>query len=230
MALDGLSGSPGFDAIGAKWTDISWPLRGKITQLPDNTKTLVQEISMVMERSKGDATDLFALNIISHTGTHIDAPLHFIPNGATIDTMPIDAIMGLARIIEITDPVSVKVAELMAYNIQSGERILFKTQNSSKCYKTSEFVEDYVYLSTEAAHFLVDKKVSVVGLDYIAISSWSDKDNLKAVHETLLGAGIWILESINLEGVRPGPCELICLPLRLAGGDAAPARAIVRPL
>jgi arylformamidase len=217
-------------ATNKEWIDISWPLRGKITQLPDNTKTLIQEISLVMERSKGDMTDLFALNIISHTGTHIDAPLHFIPNGATIDTMPIDAIMGPARIIEIQDPISVKVEELMPYNIQPGERILFKTQNSVKCYKTAEFVNDYVYLSTEAAHFLVDKKVSVLGLDYIAISSWSDKDNLKAVHETLLGAGIWILESINLNGVRPGPCELICLPLRLAGGDAAPARAIVRLL
>jgi arylformamidase len=215
---------------GPEWIDISWPLQGKIRQLPDKEKPLTQEITMALERSKGDMTDLFALNIISHSGTHIDAPLHFIPDGATIDTMPIDAIMGSARIIEIKDPVSVKVEELEPYDIQPGERILFKTENSSKCYHTNEYISDYVYLSTEGAHYLVEKKVSVAGLDYIAISSYEDRDNLVEVHQTLLGAGIWILESINLDGVRPGPCELICLPLRLAGGDAAPARAIVRLL
>ena len=211
------------------WIDISWPLRGKMRHLPDE-KPLTQEISLALERSKGDITDLFALNIISHTGTHIDAPLHFIPNGATIDTMPIDALMGPARIIESKASVSIQVDELIPYDIQPGERIIFKTSNSEKCYHTDDFINDYVYLSTEAAHFLVEKKVSVAGIDYIAISSFADKDNLKEVHETLLGNGIWILEAVNLNGIRPGPCELICLPLRLEGGDAAPARAIVRPL
>ncbi len=136
-------GRQGTSRMQQGWIDISLPLKGKMRHLPDDEKPLAQEISLFLERSKGDQTDLFNLNIISHTGTHIDAPLHFIPNGATIDTMPIDTSIGPARIIEIEDR---------------------------------------------------------------------------------------ILESVNLEGVRPGPCELICLSLRLAGGDAAPARAIVRAL
>jgi len=211
----------------SEWIDISWPLHKGMRYWPQDEPPKIERI---LQRSKGDRTDLYGLTIISHTGTHIDAPLHFIPDGLTIDAMPIDAIMGPARVIESKDPVSVKAEELVPYSIQPGERILFKTQNSYKLYDTDKFIEDYVYVSPEAAHFLKDKKVSVVGLDYIALGSGTDKDKNVEAHQTLLGSGIWILEAINLSGVRPGPCELICLPLRLEHGDAAPARAIVRPL
>ena len=227
MAKDKGTSSQGINAAKSGWIDISWPLRKGMRYWPKDDPP---KIELILQRSKGDRTDLYGLTIISHTGTHIDAPLHFIPNGLTIDAMPIDAIMGPARVIESKDPVSIKAEELVAHNIQAGERILFKTQNSAKLYDTDDFVEDYVYISTEAAHFLRDKKVAVVGLDYIAIGSYHDIDNLKEVHEVLLGNNIWVLEAINLSGVSPGPCELICLPIRLEGGDAAPARAILRPL
>ena len=211
----------------SEWIDISWPLHTGMRYWPQDDPPKIERI---LQRSKGERTDLYGLTIISHTGTHIDAPLHFIPDGLTIDAMPIDAIMGPARVIESNDPVSIKAEELVPYDIQPNERILFKTQNSYKLYDIDEFVEDYVYISTEAAHFLKDRKVTVVGLDYIALGSYKDLDNLREVHQTLLGNDIWILEAINLSGVRPGPCELICLPIRLEHGDAAPARAIVRPL
>jgi arylformamidase len=160
----------------------------------------------------------------------VDAPRHFIPGGITIDQMALDAMIGPARVIEIKGPETIKTTELEPYDIRQGERILFKTQNSSRCYTTDEPVKDYVYISSEAAQFLADKKVSVVGIDYIAVSNVNSWENMIGVHETLLGNGIRVLEALNLSGVTAGPCDLICLPLRLEGGDASPARAILRPV
>ena len=117
-----------------------------------------------------------------------------------------------------------------AYNIQPGERILFKTLNSSRVYQSDKFIEDYVFISTEAAHFLVEKRIRLVGLDFISIGSIKDNPNLVETHETLLKNGIYILEGIDLSGVKAGPHELICLPIKLENGDAGPARAILRPL
>jgi arylformamidase len=233
------------------WIDISWPLRKGMRKWPEDAQPV---IDWVLERSKGDRTDMIGLNIITHTGTHVDAPLHFIPNGKTIDTMPVDLMVGPARVIEIKDPVSVKLSEVEPYDVQAGERILFKTQNSYKLYKTDAFSPVYVYITIDVAHYLRDRKVKMVGLDYIALGPLSDpyrqptpgmspqewkkiqkqeKEGMeitKEVHESFLMNGIWVLESINLNGVRPGPCLLACLPLRVEHGDAAPARCIVRPL
>jgi arylformamidase len=211
----------------SEWIDISLPLHDKMVYWPVKD---APKIEIVKHPDKNSPITLWELTMKSHTGTHVDAPRHFIPDGATIDEMPLDAIIGPARVIEIKDSEAIRPAELEPYDIQPGERILFKTQNSSKCYKTDELVEDYVNISIEAAHFLADKKISVVGIDYIAIGNLNDWDNLIEVHETLLGKGVWVLEAIDLSKVEAGPCELICLPLRLKGGDASPARAIVRPL
>jgi arylformamidase len=211
----------------SEWVDISLPLRNKMVYWPVRD---VPTIEIVKYPDKDSPITLWELKMKSHTGTHVDAPRHFIPDGATIDEMPLDALIGPARIIEIKDPEVIQPAELEPHDIRPGERILFKTQNSSRCYQTDELVEDYISFSIEAAHFLADKKVSVVAIDYIAIGNVNDWENLFEVHNILLGNGVWVLEGINLSGVEAGPCELICLPLRLEGGDASPARAIVRPL
>ena len=168
--------------------------------------------------------------IYSHTGTHIDAPRHFLSDGITIDAMPLDTIIGTARIIETKDPESIKTEELVIHDIQPGERILFKTRNSYECYKQEGFVKDYVYISTEAAKYLAERKVSVVGIDYYAIGSFYDTENLKTVHKIFADCGIWVLEAINLSAVKPGVYEIICLPIKLENGDAGPARAIIRPI
>jgi arylformamidase len=160
----------------------------------------------------------------------MDAPLHFIYGGNTIDRMPLDTAIGLARVIEIKDAESVKPKELASHDIQRGERILFKTRNSDRVYRTDEFVEDYVYLSTEAAKFLVEKGVRVIGFDYISIGSYKLQSNVKEAHEELLSHGAWIIEGLNLSGIKAGNYELICLPIRLEKGDAGLARAILRPI
>jgi arylformamidase len=170
------------------------------------------------------------IEMISHTGTHVDTPLHFIPGGSTVTDIPLDATVGPARVIEIKDPETIKVAELEPYNIQAGERILFKTRNSPVTYESDKFVEDYVYLSVEAARYLADKKVRLVGLDNITIGHFKEENNLHQTHVILLESGIYILEDLALDGVEPGEYELIFLPLKLDRGDAGPGRAILRPL
>ena len=212
----------------SEWMDISIPLRQDLPYWPEDP--VAPQIGRIMDVDKGDRVTMSQINMNSHNGTHIDSPLHFFKGGTTIDEMPLDTTMGRARVIEIKDTETIKPQELEPYDIQPGERILFKTQNSEKAYQADKFVEDYVYISTEAAHFLADKKVRLVGLDYLSIGSYHDHDNLVETHETLLGNGVYVMEAINLSGVRPGVYELICLPLRLEKGDAGPARAIIRPL
>lgn len=212
------------------WIDITVPMPVNRPMAYWPVDSMAPKIERVADVEKGDPVTMSQININSHNGTHIDAPLHFIRGGTPIDQMPLDTTVGRARVIQIKDPVSVKVKELEPYNIQPGERILFKTQNSEKAYKTEKFYEDYVYISNEAVHLLAEKKVRLVGLDYISIGGFKDLDNIGVTHQTLLGNGIYILEMINLSGVQPGEYELLCLPLRMENGDAGPCRAILRPL
>jgi arylformamidase len=212
------------------WIDITIPMPVDKPMPYWPTDPLPPKIERIMDVDRGDKATMSQININSHNGTHIDAPLHFIYGGGSIDQMPLDTTVGRARVIEIKDPESVKVKEVEPYDIKSGERILFKTQNSEKAYKTDKFVEDYVYIATETAHFLAEKKVRLVGLDYISIGSFRDMENIGETHETLLKNGVYILEMINLSGVKPGEYELLCLPLRMERGDAGPCRAILRPV
>ena len=135
--------------------------------------------------------------------------------------------LGPARVIRIEHPHAILPAELEGHHLQPGERVLFRTQNSERCWNTDQFVEDFVYISAAAAHFLVDRQVRTVGVDYLSVGGYV-YDGVET-HQILLGAGLWVIEGLNLAAVEPGVYELICLPLRIAGADGAPARAILRP-
>ena len=173
---------------------------------------------------------MYEMKITSHEGTHVDAPRHFIRGGTTIDNMPLDTTLGLARVIEIKDKEVIRPEELENHDIQAGERLLFKTANSyTDIYKTNSFPEDFVYFSEDACRFLAEKKVLVVGIDFITIGTHKDDENIFATHEILENAGIWIIEGLNLSEVKPGYYDLICLPFKLLNGDAGLARAVVRP-
>lgn len=210
------------------WIDISVTLKDNMHFFP--TDPVPPKIYRYHDVEKGDKVTMSMIEIISHTGTHVDTPLHFIPGGSTVTDMPLDATVGSARVIEIKDPEKIKVEELEPYDIKEGERILFKTRNSPVTYESDEFVEDYVYISSEAARYLADKKVRLVGLDNITIGHFKEQDNLHQTHVTLLENGIYILEDLALDGVEPGEYELIFLPLKLDRADAGPGRAILRPL
>jgi arylformamidase len=227
MTKDVETSSKKGSATKSAWINITLPLRNAMVHWPGNDPPRVE---LIHDEAKGDRAPLWEITISTHTGTHIDAPRHFQPDGKTIDQLPLDIMIGPARVIEIKDTETIKPGELAGQNIQAGERLLFKTVNSSRAYQTNEFYEDFVYFSTDAAHFLAEKKVSVVGLDYIAVGSHKDVDNLKEVHETLFNGGAWIIEGLNLSGAKAGRYELICLPLIIEGGDACPARAVIRPL
>jgi len=221
------------------WIDITLPLGEEIPALPplpsEPTDTSARrvppsKVARFLDVDKGDRATMSRIEMISHDGTHIDAPLHFIPGGMSIDEMPFETAIGPARVIEIKDEKSVTVKELEPYNIQPGERLLFKTKNSPRVYATRQYLGDFVSVSLEAARYLVEKKVRLVGIDYLTIASIETLENLRDVHKTLLSNGVFILEAINLDGVKPGNYELICLPLRLEKGDAGPCRAVLRPL
>jgi arylformamidase len=210
------------------WIDIT------VTLKPDMNYLIIDpvppKIFRISDVNKGDKVTMSKLEIISHTGTHVDTPLHFIPGGSTITDMPLDATVGPARVIEIKHPNLVTVEELEPYNIQEGERILLKTRNSPVTYESPTFVEDYVYISNEAARYLASKKIRMVGLDNITIGDFRDEESVVATHRALLEKGIYIIEAVALAGVEPGEYELIFLPIKLLDGDACPGRAILRPL
>jgi len=205
------------------WMDISVPIYTGMAHWPDNPPVRVEHLLHIR---RGDICTVSTLSMGSHTGTHMDGPFHFLLEGKRLHEMPLDAAIGRARVIEIYDPESIKPDELLPHNVQQGERLLFKTLNSTRCWKTDTFVEDFVYLSQEAARYLASVGVQTVGIDYLSVGGFA-KDGLET-HLALLGAGIWIIAGLDLSQIEPGTYELICLPLKIADSDGAPARAILR--
>jgi len=195
---------------------------------PPENKIPNPRVYCFFDVDKGDKVTMSRIEMTSHDGTHLDSPRHFIPGGPTIDTMAYDTTIGPCRVIEIKDEASVTVKELEPYKIKAGERILFKTRNSPVVWSVRQYTGKFVTISLEAAKYLAAKKIRLVGLDYISIASAQPPDNIGWVHEAFLKNGIFILEAINLDGVKPGTYELICLPLRIEKGDAGPCRVILR--
>jgi arylformamidase len=212
------------DETTGTWIDISVPIYSGMVHWPDNPPVKIERI---MDLAHGDAANVSKIELGAHTGTHMDAPRHFLAEGVGLDEMPLDATVGPARVIQIEHPQAILPAELEAHNLQAGERVLFRTQNSERCWKNDQFVEDFVYISAAASQYLVDRRVRTIGIDYLSVGGYV-YDGVDT-HRILLSAGIWLIEGLNLSAVKPGMYELICLPLRVAGADGAPARAILRP-
>ena len=209
---------------GSGWIDISVPLREDMAVFANEQKLRIERRAS-MER--GDGSNNTTLHIGVHTGTHLDAPRHGIANGKTIDQMPLDIAIGPARVIDIKDTRTVRPKDLKQYTFKRGERILFKTTNSERCWKTDNFVEDFVDISPEAAQVLADAGLSLIGLDYLSVRAPA---SATGTHKILLGAGIWLLEGLNLSAVGAGNYDLICLPLRIVQNDGSPVRAVLRPI
>jgi arylformamidase len=207
------------------WIDVSVRLHNGMVHWPNDPP-----ISITRHRSieAGDNANVSQISMGSHTGTHMDGPLHFIPGEVGVDDMELEATIGPARVLEIEDPVAVRVGELKRHDIEPGERILLKTLNSPRCWQTDGFVEDFVYIPHEAAEFLASVPIRLVGVDYLSVGGYKRDGAL--THGALLGAGIWIIEGLDLTPVTAGDYELVCLPLRIYQSDGAPARAILRPI
>jgi arylformamidase len=207
------------------WIDVSVSLSSGMVHWPDNPPVCIERM---LDIECGDAANVSRISMGSHTGTHMDAPLHFVREGKGLDEMPLDAVMGRTRVIEIEDPESIKPCDLRRHDVRSGERVLFKTRNSARSWPSRAFIEDFVYVSQEAARYLAAWDVKTVGIDYLSVGGFR-KDGVET-HRALLQAGIWVIEGLDLSGVNPGEYELVCLPIKVERSDGAPARAILRPL
>jgi len=209
-----------------RWIDVSVPLANGMVHWPGDPAFRRTEPRRL---DRGDNCTLSHLDLGAHTGTHMDAPAHFVRGGRTIDELPLDAVAGRARVIAIRSTHSIEPAELAGYRIRRGERLLFRTRNSRRCWGTDAFVKDFVHISPAAAAWLAGRGVRMVGVDYLSVGQYGGGGAGRDTHLALLGAGIWIVEGLNLEGVKPGAVDFVCLPLKLVGAEGAPARAILRP-
>jgi arylformamidase len=207
------------------WIDVSVTVRHGMAHWPDDPPIVVQRVRDI---GRGDDSNVSHLDMSAHSGTHMDAPVHFIHGGLGLDQMPLAATIGEARVIEIVDPERVTVDELRKCHLRPGERVLFRTSNSARCWQTDQFVEDYVYISERAADHLAEIGVQTVGIDYLSVGGYQEEG--AKVHRILLHAGIWIIEGLDLSHAPPGRYEMICLPVKIHGSDGAPARALLRPL
>jgi len=177
---------------------------------------------------KGEAFTLSVYSLGAHSGTHIDAPMHFVNGGMTIDQVPLDPLIGPARVIEIPDSVqAIDAAELNRHDWQGAERVLFRTRSSVRGWMSSAvFHKDFAYIAPDAAQLLADANVKLVGIDYISAEQFAAPAPL--AHRTLLGRNIPIVEGLALENVTAGDYDLVVLPMKIAGHEGAPARAILR--
>ena len=207
-----------------EWIDVSMPVRGGMPHWPGDPAPRIERIAEV---GAGDPATVSQIAFSVHTGTHVDAPLHFIAGGRALDEMPLDAVIGPARVIEVRDRTAIGAEELRRHAIRRGERVLLRTRNSERAGGLDRFTEEFVTLAADGARFLAARGVRVVGIDALSIDRYGDRTF--GSHHALLGAGIWIIEGLDLSGVAPGRYELVCLPLRIADCEAAPARAALFP-
>jgi arylformamidase len=206
------------------WLDISVPISERtpiFTGDPTFSRDLAQDLT------RGDVCNLSRLEMGAHTGTHVDAPRHFIDGAPTTETLALDACMGDAWVVDATALTStIRASDLDRLAIPSGEtRLLFKTRNSD-LWSRDGFSSDFLAFGADAARWLVDRGVRLIAIDYLSIAPFGDPVD---THRAFLGAGVVVVEGTDLRAVEPGPYELLCLPLRLVGSDGAPARALLRP-
>ncbi|HEX8178030.1 MAG TPA: cyclase family protein [Pyrinomonadaceae bacterium] len=191
------------------------------------------EIEAWAALARGDAANVSMLHFGAHTATHVDAPAHFIADAPTVATLALERLIGPAHVVEVAGDVHALAAEHVAALVPAGaQRVLFKTRNSSFWDQPAprSFRTDFTYITPDAARALVARGVQLVGIDYLSVEQF--KSDTFETHTTLLARGIVILEGLDLRAVPAGCYELICLPLKLAGGsgDGAPARAVLRTL
>jgi arylformamidase len=207
--------------------DVTVPVSNELPTWPSDPAV---EISDFRSFSAGDGVNVSMLNLGAHTGTHVDAPAHFIEGAAKVESLPLDALIGEAVVIEVPEEARAIDEEFVQQHYVTGtERVLFKTRNSAFWSEADpQFHTDFTYLDLPAARWLVEQGIKLVGIDYLSIEKYASEKH--ETHLALLSRGVVILEGLNLTGIAPGKYELICLPLRLRSnkGDGAPARVVLR--
>lgn len=205
--------------------DVSVPIRSGMATYPGNPA-----VSVTLEQAvtQGKSANVSRIDFGSHTGTHVDAPRHFFDDAPGVDALPLERLCGPCRLVAVDDGVrAVGEAELRAFDLAGVERVLIRSRNSAwLAAGDPEFHPDYTYVAPDGAAYLVSLGVQLVGVDYLSVEQFHSGHH--RTHRTLLEREVVIVEGLSLAGVPAGDYELLCLPLRLAGGDGAPARVVLR--
>jgi arylformamidase len=203
--------------------DISLIYSEDLPTWPGKPKVQLKKISSIQDGESANETSLF---MYVHAGTHVDAPDHFLGDGQTVEKIPLDFMIGPAVVVGIKTKETITADDLKEAGIPSDStRILLKTRNSE--YWSSgnrEFQEDFIGLSADAASYLVDLGIQVVGVDYLSVAPFGDP---VPTHKILLEAGVLIIEGLDMSQVESGEYTLLCLPLKIKDSDGAPARVLL---
>jgi arylformamidase len=205
-----------------KLIDVSVPLDASLASYPNN---LPFSLEAVKRLSRGDSSNVSALHMSAHSGTHVDAPRHFYDEGTGTEALPLEMLIGRARVIELRTRGGITADDLATVDLSEDVRVLIKTQNS-RLWGDPTFHKDYIGVSESGAKYLVDHGIKVVGVDYLSVEVF--KTPGAPAHHVLLGGGTIVIEGLNLRDVDPGVYEMLCLPLKIVGSDGAPARVVLR--
>lgn len=203
--------------------DVSVLLAPGLATYPGNPEF---EITPVHRIADGHSSNNSKLVMGTHTGTHVDAPLHFFDGRPGVDAMPLELLIGRARVIDLPHRGGITEEHLAAAGLREDLRVLLRTPNSALWNTTDGFHTDYTYLTEGGAKFLVGQGVKVVGVDYLSVEQF--KKAGAPAHKALLGSDVIIIEGLNLSDAEPGQYEMYCLPLRVAHADGAPARVVLK--
>jgi arylformamidase len=208
------------------WIDATATLDAATTPVYEGDAPM--KFEFLKDMSKGDGFTLSVYSLGAHSGTHVDAPMHFVAGGASIDQLPLEPMIGPARVIDIPDSVqAIDAAELGRHPWRGAPRVLFRTRSSRRGWmKSATFHRDFAYIAPDAAQLLADAGVQLVGIDYISAEQFGAP--APRTHRILLGKGIPIVEGLALEAVPAGEYDLVVLPMKVAGHEGAPARAVLR--
>jgi len=202
--------------------DVSVPLRA---DMPTYAGEPGPQLDFPSRLSRGDAFTISTLSLGSHTGTHVDAPSHFLDGAPGVDNLPLDALVGPAYVAEFGGDTHITAADLDSMAIPGDcQRVLFKTRNG-RFWDDSEFHTDFIALAPDAARSLADRGIRLVGIDYLSIEQFQASPH--EVHEMLLAGGVVILEGLDLRRVASGGYFLVCAPLNVVGAEGAPARTFL---
>ena len=204
--------------------DISLTIAEDLPVWPGDPKIELRKISKIEDGEEANVTHISAS---VHIGTHVDAPDHFLGNGQTVENIPLDLLVGAAFVVEMHVDGQISAVDLQSASIPEGtKRLLIKTANSQLWAEgVTEFKSDFIALEADAAAYLVNQGVEVVGVDYLSVAPFADP---APTHRILLEAGVLVIEGLNLSGVEPGEYTLLCLPLKISGSDGAPARVLLQ--
>lgn len=206
------------------WIDITRTLSNGMITWPTDPPFHWQR---VLDLAGPGTANLSQISTTVHAGTHVDAPLHYIQGGKDVVELPLKQLCGPAVVVHLPVRRDIEIEDLETVGIQPKERVLFRTVNEA-LWEKGEFDENYIGLSGDAAMWLVDHEVPLVGVDYLSIDGFQAETH--PAHLALLGNGVIVLEGLDLSRAAPGRYELVCLPLKIAGSEAAPVRAIIRPV